>query len=424
VGDSVMELIRAGAATKFDDAAIAVFLRLGYFIGDDTPFESVRAFPVGGVLRWSLAGGLNVTGAKPGPGLDSAIGKREALQGYVDRFRSAVSRSLPADQAATVLPLSGGRDSRHIAFEMHRCGFRPGLVISQRHFASRSNEDARVAALLTEALGWTLTTSDQASAPLQSEHEKNRIFESMTQEHAWFLPTARQIRAGNYSAVFDGIAGDVLSNGLFCRAAWQAKYDASQWPDLFRAMGVSGAPDGAITAVLAPEFAKRWSFEAGLARWKAELDVHSHEDDPISRFKFWNRTRRCIAPFAQRYLQGLDIHMPYLDTDVADHLLSLPRRHFESRDFHDEAIALAAPQFAHIPYESKTIEGDLMGHQASLLRSMAKSPRYWRSTSLNQNWLRPRLVAALVSRAAARRVGWVASAAAAAHGIESLAAMA
>jgi hypothetical protein len=317
--------------------------------------------------------------------------------------------------------LSGGRDSRHIALELHRNGFRPGLVISQRHFSYRSDEDARVAGLLASALGWNLTTSEQVSAPLDSEHEKNRILEGMTQEHAWFLPTAKRIIEGGYRSVFDGIAGDVLSNGLFCRAEWQAQYEAGQWPELFRSMSGSGASEAAIGAILAPDFAKRWSFDAALARWRAELDQHAAEEDPLTRFKFWNRTRRCIAPCALSYLRDIDVHMPYLDPAVFDHLTSLPRRFFEGRDFHDQAIALAAPQFRHIPYEKKDLDTDVRAYEASLVRSIARSPRYWRSPSLNQRWLRPRLAAALFSSAAARRFGWVASAAAAAHGIESIA---
>jgi asparagine synthase (glutamine-hydrolysing) len=342
----------------------------------------------------------------------------------VDAFRQAVRRALPADPATTALPLSGGRDSRHIAIEMHRNGFRPGLVISQRHFSYRADEDARVAGLLASALGWTLTTSEQVSAPLDSEHEKNRILEGMTQEHAWFLPTAKRIKDGGYLSVFDGIAGDVLSNGLFCRHEWQAQYDAGKWPELFRSMSGSGASEPAIAAILAPEFARRWSFDAALSRWKVELDLHAGEEDPITRFKFWNRTRRCIAPCTLNYLRGLDVHMPYLDNDVFDHLIRLPRRFFETRDFHDEAIALAAPGLAHIGYERKGLETDVREYETSLTRAIARSPRYWRSTSLNQKWLRPRLAAALVSKSAARRFGWVAAAAAAAHGIESLAARA
>jgi asparagine synthase (glutamine-hydrolysing) len=53
VSTSALELIRAGAATDLDDAAVAVFVRLGYYIGNDTPFKSVRLLPAGSELTWS-----------------------------------------------------------------------------------------------------------------------------------------------------------------------------------------------------------------------------------------------------------------------------------------------------------------------------------------------------------------------------------
>ena len=53
VSTSALELLRAGASRQLDDAAIAVFLRLGNYIGDDTPFAAVRVLPPGTTLRWS-----------------------------------------------------------------------------------------------------------------------------------------------------------------------------------------------------------------------------------------------------------------------------------------------------------------------------------------------------------------------------------
>jgi hypothetical protein len=38
-------LLAMGAPAAFDYDALAVFLRLGFFVGDDTPFASIRAVP-------------------------------------------------------------------------------------------------------------------------------------------------------------------------------------------------------------------------------------------------------------------------------------------------------------------------------------------------------------------------------------------
>ncbi len=43
VSTSLDALLDAGVPAALDDAALAVFLRIGYFVGNDTPFRSIRA---------------------------------------------------------------------------------------------------------------------------------------------------------------------------------------------------------------------------------------------------------------------------------------------------------------------------------------------------------------------------------------------
>lgn len=45
VSPSLVQLLSEGAPTAPDVAALAVFLRVGWFIGEDTPFQHIRAFP-------------------------------------------------------------------------------------------------------------------------------------------------------------------------------------------------------------------------------------------------------------------------------------------------------------------------------------------------------------------------------------------
>jgi asparagine synthetase B (glutamine-hydrolysing) len=54
VSPSIPRLLdHAHAPLEFDDGAMAVFLRFGSFIGEDTPFEAVRALPPGAALEWT-----------------------------------------------------------------------------------------------------------------------------------------------------------------------------------------------------------------------------------------------------------------------------------------------------------------------------------------------------------------------------------
>src|SRR5262245_36429160 len=45
VSTSVDALLASGVSTALDDAAMAVFLRTGFFVSDDTPFAAIRAVP-------------------------------------------------------------------------------------------------------------------------------------------------------------------------------------------------------------------------------------------------------------------------------------------------------------------------------------------------------------------------------------------
>src|SRR5690625_1071488 len=49
---SVLTLLAKGAAPELDDDALAVFLRLGFFVGNDTPFRAIRALPPSAHLHW------------------------------------------------------------------------------------------------------------------------------------------------------------------------------------------------------------------------------------------------------------------------------------------------------------------------------------------------------------------------------------
>jgi len=50
---SLTTLLTRGASTELDEAALATFLRLQFFLGEDTPFKAIRVLPPGGCVRWA-----------------------------------------------------------------------------------------------------------------------------------------------------------------------------------------------------------------------------------------------------------------------------------------------------------------------------------------------------------------------------------
>lgn len=48
ISTSLVQLLELGAPGEWNDAAMAVFLRLGFFLGEDTPVVHIRAMPPNG----------------------------------------------------------------------------------------------------------------------------------------------------------------------------------------------------------------------------------------------------------------------------------------------------------------------------------------------------------------------------------------
>ena len=59
VSRGITSLFDCGAPADLDYEALAVFLRLGFFLGEDTPFRAIRVLPPNAVFEWS-AGALRL----------------------------------------------------------------------------------------------------------------------------------------------------------------------------------------------------------------------------------------------------------------------------------------------------------------------------------------------------------------------------
>ncbi len=185
---SLPRLLLEGAPADLDDAALAVFLRTGYFVGEDTAFRSIRALPPNARLTWS-GGKLRITGGLPLP-LPREMTRDEAVDAYIPLFREAVRRRLPTGAPGApelVMPLSGGRDSRHILLELVALGCRPGFCLTVRHHLPRVDQDAQFAAELAEALGLPQVVLDQTEPRLLAEQRKNLRTSFCSDEGTAFL---------------------------------------------------------------------------------------------------------------------------------------------------------------------------------------------------------------------------------------------
>lgn len=348
VSPSVGKLLEFSEEKKLDSEALAVFLRLGWFIGEDTAFESIRALPAGAIFEWE--GGVERVKRS---GIEfterAVIGEREARKVYADLFSEAMGRRLYGDKRR-VVPLSGGCDSRHILLEMVKRGERPEVCVTLEHPPPRPDEDVRIAKMVCERLGQKHLVIRQTGRAFEKEIRKNELTGYAALEHGWFVPLGEieEIRGAD---VYDGIGGGVLSAGLFLTGKRLELVRRGDWNALAEELM---KPEGYLGAILSREFAAVATRQRAKERIIEELEKHRKAANPITAFYFMNRTRRCIAVCPYRLLPSdVRVITPFLDEAVVRFLMSLSPELLLDHRFHTMTIAEAYPEFADLPYESK-----------------------------------------------------------------------
>jgi asparagine synthase (glutamine-hydrolysing) len=341
ISPSLVTLLHEGAPLDIDADALAVFLHLGFFIGNDTPFAHIKVVPPNVRFLWD--GRLDVRERRElGSRLD--ISRADAVGEYGELFRQAVLKRRP--DAEVVVPLSGGRDSRHILFELCEAGHRPAFCITADRYGP-ANDDVEVARALAGALGLKHVVVPRLPR-LEAELRKNLTTSFCADEHAWLMPLGDRLNESGL-AIYDGIGGDVLSASLFQKPAWLELYRAGRLGNL--ADSLIGRRADAMRAILEPEFRASQRHETALERIIDELGRYADAANPSTMFFFWNRTRReiALAPFA--VLSGVKTcFCPYLDHELFDFLASLPPEVTLDRSFHTETIERMHPTLAHLPY--------------------------------------------------------------------------
>ena len=338
-GPSIEAMLAAGAAATIDYDALSVFLRLGFFVGDDTPFDAIRAVPAR---------------RQPYTGCPLQLSRNQAIDAFIQTFRAAMRRCRPSEEFH--LPLSGGRDSRHILCALVDDGFPPQACVTIEHFPPRGNDDVAIAAALCARLGVRHVVLPQRRDRIRAEREKNRRTHLCTDEHAQFVGLADYL-AMVTRETYDGIAGDVLSQSGYLNPDIQRlfeRHDITAVANyLLDGYGIS-VSERALARLVSPSLMRELPRERAIARLSREIARHVDAPNPAASFFFWNRTRREVAlsPFA--LMRDLHVHAPYLDDDVYSLLSAMPASLQMDRQLHTDAIRRAYPGVADIPFESRT----------------------------------------------------------------------
>lgn len=390
VSPSLIRLARLGVPLALDHDALAVFIRLGFFLEGQTPFKAVRQAAPSQSVEWPtrrLQSAFTITHRSLNP-----ASRAVAIDRYGEAFRAAMRKLLtPGD---IILPLSGGRDSRHILFEMIEAGRKPHAVTLPR-WAPDIDDDLPIARMLTARLGLQHSLLNEAWAKTRAQRKAAVLADFCSDELAWVLPIRRFVE-GHAGVVFDGIAGDILSSGLYLNASLLAVMEAGNTAETAELLlGIEDMWRG----VLDESFYKSLNRERAAAVLRKELDKHLGAQNPVSSYLFWNRTRREMSQFGFKFLG--DVRMPYIDDDVYDHLASLPASYFLDKTFHTETIHRMFPQHADIPFDRKesSRSGRWLFRASSLgaVAHLARSRSNW--VKLNSSFLNLRTKPADVWRA-------------------------
>jgi len=356
ISPSLEQVVRGNSDRQLDYPALAIFFRMGHFVGSDTPFDDVRFMPPNSTLTWEN-GRLDIQQHKEGALPSSVLAPTfdEAVDNYGALFSRAIARRLPGDERFMV-PLSGGRDSRHILLELVKQGVRPPACATVRFRPPSTDEDMRVAKLLTGRLGIAHIEIDRPQSSFDADLKDIHMTNHCGGGHAWVLPLASRL-VGDFSTVYDGLAGEVLSAGFMLDNHKTALFREESWEELARLILGESNAEPMLRSVFTDAFYSRIGLEEAVGRLVPELRRHAGLPNPVLSFVFGNRTRRYIAliPFATLH-QIPVVHVPYLDHDVFDFLFSLDPSMMEGGRLHDETIRRAYPEYADIPYEDKRVK--------------------------------------------------------------------
>jgi hypothetical protein len=303
-----------------------------------------------------MAGTLDVTGhlVTVSP---SSLSRTAAIDGYRERFQSAVARR-PAS-GVSIVPLSGGRDSRHIFLELCAQGRAPDVAVTMSLAPTFVAQEVEMAAIVTSRQHVRHVVVEQPAMRWAAEVRNVIQTHFSALEHWWLQPFLEYLET-HQATVYEGIGGDVLSTltKRFRSPERTRWYERGQFDQL--ADDLLG-PEGYLPAMLSREQYARSSRAVAHERVVRELARHTDAPRPMASFLVYNRMRRVTAlPPTSLMGDRALVWCPYLDAEVFDFLLSLPNEIFDMAEplsFHTETIARAYPAFSDIPYAPSPICG-------------------------------------------------------------------
>ncbi|WP_137110105.1 hypothetical protein [Rhodobacter sp. SY28-1] len=353
VSPSILQLLALGTDPEPDPVALAVFHRIGHFLGEGTPFRHIKVLPPAGRLVWK-DGMATVTGSLPVP-REQSLSRAQAVEGFIELPRMAIRRFLASWDGPIALPLSGGRDSRHILLELCHQGRKPDTVATFHQGGRYLDREVQAARALASRAGVRHALLGHPRPRLRNALRALLLTQLCADEHAQMMPMHDFLGGTHGMATLDGIGGDILTNPDDDAADFFTRARKGDFDGIARNLAaghgrvISGSGHtGGAGAIYSPDLE-----EAAIARISDAIRAFEAAPDPYQAFWFWNRTRREISFVSTGILGGAAmVACPFLSPEFVELGLSLPFSVTRDQRLHDDAIAQAYPDFADIPYES------------------------------------------------------------------------
>jgi asparagine synthetase B (glutamine-hydrolysing) len=367
VSPSIPKLLALSTPRDLNYRALSVFLRLGFFVGGDTPFTHISA--LGPDLTMTISGAKYQERDNDNTRVESYIPGVDPVERFAVAFGRAMEQRLVAAQLF-LLPLSGGLDSRCMLSWLIQVGNIAPVCLTGRKYPPDDGGDVKIARKITEMFGLDHTIISPRPESVTSLANAFQLQDFCTIENAWYQVCGSLLTASG-KGFFDGLGGDVL-----CGRYNDEKLDtlikrgrlleaASQIVGYWRL-----APY--LSAIVGECIWSQVSHHLALERIAEELEKYRGFGNSVAAFYFYNRARRALSLGPFRLTTGpLNRQFPYLDTSFVARMLAFPGSVTSSLDLRKSYLKRYFPTLAKIPTSSTRLEDKALG----ILRALTLSSK-------------------------------------------------
>lgn len=385
IGCDLLELARKDSLRQLDWEGLATFFAFGFFLDDRTCYQDIRILQPASVYRIGADGTLRSHQRywHWQHEVDKQRTYEQTIEQYDVLLKQAVSRCL---SGRIVLPLSGGLDSRSLAYAIPR----GKAVQSYSYGYTASSIETRIASQIAKKQDFSFCSH------IIEPYLFSRLPEITAALHgSQDVTQARQVSvnawvAGEADAVLTGLWGDVWCDQM---GAADGLPDGMSIADLVVGRFQKRGREWLMEHVVTPHFAQT-NLPAYLeARVRTGITPFDSIEDPDFRIKAY-KTSQWAFRWSNTSLRGFALgavpRVPYYDVDIVDFFLTVPTDFVRDRRLQIDHLKRFAPKLAAIRWQQAGVNLNLVPYArwASLPSRVSGKLRRTlaRERTIERNW--------------------------------------